>query len=332
MSSIDEYDATYSVERLYDSRFYKRGEATPSTNDSLKVTRTFLPSWKNFRLWRKRGLLSRWDAVRFFAVKSLADSSGSVLSFFAPLLFSVFSGAITYMLSFSFIGSFQTTFLVSALVAILSAVLLIPIFIFLDERTDKAMMDKIPEFKKTSRKITFPYMSNRSLSKLVMEKAYDLLNDSEKASLFSLMEWYSEDVNDQLNKAMDAKDNAKNSVNGVPAEKVFRDFDILIDKLFDLRDVDQNEEVLGQMKKILEQAVIRSKRAELGDSLQNLSEISEFLNTFESLNTDGRKNSRGDESSLREFGSVEVSELLDEQCDANTVYVPAGVQGKQLSR
>lgn len=324
MSSIDEYDATYSVERLYDSRFYKRGEVAPSVNDSLKVTRTFLPSWKNFRLWRKRGLLSRWDAVRFFAVKNLAYNS--VLSFFAPPLFSVLSGAAVYMLLFSFLDSFQTTFLVSGLVAILSTVLLIPIVIFLDTRTDKAMMDKIPEFKKTSRKITFPYRGNGSLSKLVAEKAYDLLDDSEKASLFSLMEWYSEDVNDQLNKAIEAKDNAESSVNGVPAEKVFRDFDTLIDRLFDLRDTDQNKEVLSQMEKILERAVIRSKNAELGDSLHQLSEISEFLNIAE------RKDSGGDESSSREFGSVEVSELLNEQCDANTAYVPTGVQGKQLSR
>lgn len=330
MSSIGEYDVTYSVERLYNSRFYKRGEVASSVNDSLKVTRTFLPSWKNFRLWRKRGLLSRWDAVRLFAVKGLANNS--VLPFFAPFLSIIFSGAITYMLTFWFIGSFQTTFLVSGVVAAFFVVSVLPIFIFLNKRTDKAMIDKIPEFKKTSRKITFPYRGNGSLSKLVAEKAYDLLDDSEKASLFNLMEWYSEDVNDQLNKAMDAKDNAKNSVNDVPAKNIFRDFDILIDRLFDLRDTDQNEEVLCQMKKILEQAVIRSKRAELGDSLQNLSEISEFLNTFEFLNTDGRKNSRGNESSSREFSSVEVSELLDEQCDAHSVYISAGVQGKQLRR
>lgn len=327
MSSIDEYDATYSVEKLYNSRFYKRGEATPLCNDSLKVTRTLLPSWKNFRLWRKQGFLNRWDAVSFFTVKSLINNSA--LSFFTPLffsVFSVFSGAIAYILSFSFIGLSQSTFLISGLAVLLSIVLSLPIFIFLNKRTDKAMLNKIPEFKETSRKITFPYMSNRSLSKLVVEKAYDLLDDSEKASLFNLMEWYSEDVNDQLNKAMDAKDNAKNSVNGVPAKKLFRDFDILIDRLFKLRDSDQNKEVLYQMKKIIEQAVIRSKHAELGASLQSLSELSEFLNTAE------RKDSGGDESSSREFGSVEVSELLNEQCDVHSVYVPAGVQGKQLSR
>lgn len=326
MSSINEYDATYSVERLYDSRFCKRGEAIPSANGSLKVTRTFLPSWKNFRLWRKRGLLSRWDAVRFFAVKSLSDSSGSVLSFFAPFLSAIFSGAITYMLTFSFIGSFQDAFLVSGLVALLSVVLVLPIFIFLNKRTNKAMMDKIPEFKETSRKITFPYRGNGSLSKLVIEQAYDLLDDSEKASLFSLMEWYSEDVNDQLNKAMDAKDNAENSVNGVPAKKVFRDFDALIDQLFKLRDTDQNKEVLSQMEKILERAVIRSKNAELGDSLKHLSEVSEFLNEVDVRDAEIKG------SVSNEFSAVDVSELLNEQGDANAIYVPAGVSGKQLGR
>lgn len=297
MSSIGEYDVKYDFEKLYGSRFYKRGEAIPSANDSLKVTRTFLPSWKNFRLWRKQGLLSRWDVVRFFVVKN--STNNSVLSFFAPLFFSVFSGAITYMLTFSFIGSFQDTFLVSGLVSLLSVVLLLPIFVFLDKRTDKEMPSKLPKFRETSRKITFPYMSNRSLSKLVVDKAYNLLDDSEKASLFGVMEWYSEDVNDQLNKAIEAKDNAESSVSGDSAKEVFRDFDTLIDRLFDLRDTDQNKEVLSQMEKILERAVIRSKNAELGDSLHQLSEISEFLNNTE------RKDSGGDESSSREFGSVE---------------------------
>lgn len=268
----DVYDVEYFIEEECDSVFYER-DTKDDTSKVLKITQSLSLTFKNLKLLRKNGLLSRWNYLRILFNKKEEES----YLFGALPLFMVFG---------TFLGLLWLIFNVNAEKSVLLPFLSIATTIgsaiftlfFLGVHSRTILKNNLPEkFRKKFSYISIPE-SNKDLYELVQKTEEYELNSSEKEALFNLAQKCPYEANERINKLMKLKDKVPvGEKDSDTALDIFDDADKMLDELFAMRDSKESKQVLKDVETILKAASHRKKVEELGVSMEELAEVSDFL-------------------------------------------------------
>ena len=134
-----------------------------------------------------------------------------------------------------------------------------------------------------------------------------ILTTDEKKQLFELLGKYPVEVDEQIAKLKRTK--AQLSQNNREAEMVWNEINATLEKLFAVRNTEENMRVLEAVRELFVKAVRRKNVEELSPAVAELSDVSEFLN------------------GLPKKSEAEVSEVVNE---LNKVAVPAGTDEETL--
>lgn len=268
----DVYDVEYSIEEECDSVFYER-DTKDDTSKVLKITQSLSLTLKNLKLLRKNGLLSRWNYFRILFNKK-EEESHLLGALSLLMLVGTSLGLLWLLLNVSAEKSTLLPFL--SIATTLGGGIFTSLFLSVYSRT--IFKNNLPEkFRKKFSYISIPE-SNKDLYELVQKTEEYKLNHSEEEALFNLAQKYPHEANEQINKLMKLKDKVPvDEKDSDTALDVFDDTDKMLDELFAMRDSEESKQVLKDVETILKAASHRKKIEELGVSMEELAEVSDFL-------------------------------------------------------
>jgi len=284
----NDYDVEYALEECPESVFYDKGNARsiPHASKMLKITQSLSFTIKNLKLLRKNGFLSRWSYLRILFNKK--EEEKPYLSLL--LIFATFTTSTVVYLLLSLITGVLALLLLFSIFAGLG-ILAFGLF-FMHEWSKVLFKNKLPEqFKEKVSYISIP-KNKKDLYELVKNIKELELNHSEKEALFNVAEKYPYEANEQINKLMKLKEKIPTiSDNDKDTLSIFDDTEKMIEELFAIRDSDENKKVINQVESILKTATERKKLEKIGVSVEELAEVSEFLEKMKTKSTSDFQNS-----------------------------------------
>lgn len=313
--SSDSYDVEYSIEENFNRIFHhSKTHKIPGLSRTLKIARSFSLTTKNLKLLRKNGHLSRWDYFRMLFNKKLES-----FPFFSGITSILLSTAAVFFIAYLLIGLIEGAISALLFFPVLFSVGLVGFGMlkYFNEYANSILQRKLPQqFKRKTHQIIASF-DNQSLYGLIENiKEYELTH-SERRELFNIAEKYPDEANEQIDKLMKLKESipVENTEND-SALNIFSDTDKMLDELFDIRDSYDSKKLLEATESLLKSAVERKKIEKLGVSVEELSEVSEYLEKMKEENQSTQDKAHSEEVSqtLAEMNkALDVFENVEEQ-------------------
>ena len=302
-SVIDECDVDYGLSVDMYGAYYENAMTTvPMASRGIKVFRRLMFTKRTVQALRKRGVLPKRAAFLWKVGKWVGNLQRD--SFAVPVLAVMGLGALLMIFTSVSVG------LAVFFIASLSALLLDSVKWSVRKQLAKFEQHISEEYSQL-RRVEFPTSlmnDTDGVNAFVDSQGNEtILTTDEKKQLFELLGKYPVEVDEQIAKLKRTK--AQLPQNNREAEMVWNEINATLEKLFAVRDTEENMRVLEAVRELFVKAVRRKNVEELSPAVAELSDVSEFLN------------------GLPKKREAEVSEVVGA---LNKVAVPAGTDEETL--
>lgn len=272
----NDYDKEYSIKSAPSDVFYKKDNDKVVNKPSLilKITRKTALTVKSLKWLRKNGFLNNWSYFRILFNKKVESSRLLIALYMTITALSCFTGLV---------GIFSGAYIGTLILLSFTAALLV----YFANYSDTLLKNKLPkELKEQTHQIIID-QDNELLYGLTKSINQYKFTHVETQKLFNIIEEYPCEVNEKIHKLVQLKEKLPTDTKDTNNNdySIFQDTDKLLDELFELRDSQKNKAILNKVESIFKSSVDRQKLEKLGVSVEELSEVSEFLEKMKRTNS-----------------------------------------------
>ena len=288
MSIFDECDVEYSVgTEILDKNFYERGKDSPSNTWGLIVSRRLVASFRNVRILRKHGLISRKDMFQIFIRSPKVAVPVALITMLAAIASLPLMAVVSLWL-------FCVPLALGGAAGILAQIS------GTQQNFMKELIDKInKEFTKDNTGRVDFIWDDHDLYEFASSLSGSNGRDTKK-KLFELVSKYPNEVIARINELHTMKEEIPKSAE--TSQIVLADMERTLKKLFDMRDTPETDHILSQVRKVLNDRIHRENMKDMGVSVEKMSKILDFVN---------KEEAKGKETQAIK-STADVSSVVDE--------------------